>query len=74
MPSQEDDPLVRVQTPLSRDFAQQQQQKQQGNNYHSSSLRTMMNPTNVNKTNLHPTGVEYVEFPHSIVSVECYRG
>ena len=48
-----------VQSPLT-DFAAQQKQKQQGDNYHSSSLGTMINPSSVNKTSLHPGGVEYV--------------
>ena len=43
--------------PLSNDFARQQVAKQQKNNYHSSSLSIM----NVNQTNLHPGGVQYVE-------------
>ena len=46
------------QSPLTG-FAAQQKQKQQGNNYHSSSLSTMINPASVNKTSLHPGGVEY---------------
>lgn len=45
------------QSPLSTDFTIQQKQKQHGNNYHSSSL-SMMNPATVNKTSLHPGGVE----------------
>ena len=47
------------QSPLS-DYTIQQKQKQHGNNYHSSSL-SMMNPATVNKTNLHPGGVEYAQ-------------
>lgn len=46
-------------SPLST-FAESQKQKQQGNNYHSSSLSTMIAPNSVNKTSLHPGGVEYV--------------
>jgi hypothetical protein len=46
-------------SPLT-EFAAQQKQKQQGNNYNSSSLSTMINPTSVNKTSLHPGGVAYV--------------
>ena len=48
------------QSPLSSDFTIQQKQKQHGNNYHSSSL-SMMNTATVNKTNLHPGGVEYAQ-------------
>ncbi|KAI4159215.1 MAG: hypothetical protein LQ342_006735 [Letrouitia transgressa] len=44
--------------PLSADFARQQAIKQEGNNYHSSSLRTMIPNSSVNKTNLHPGGVQ----------------
>lgn len=49
--------------PLSADFARQQAIKQEGNNYHSSSLRTMIPNSSVNKTNLHPGGVQYVQGP-----------
>ena len=58
MPSKETENVPRPQTPLSQDFAAQQRQKQLGNNYHSSSLAKMINPNSVNKTNLHPGGVE----------------
>ncbi len=55
------DPLVRPDSPLSIDFKRQLKKRQEGNNYHSSSLNSIMiNPSNVNKTNLHPGGVEYV--------------
>lgn len=47
--------------PLSNDFAQQQIAKQRNNNYHSSSLRNMV-ATSVNRTALHPGGVQYVAF------------
>lgn len=60
MPSRELENIIRPQTPLSTDFAAQQRQKQLGNNYHSSSLARMINPNSVNKTSLHPGGVEYV--------------
>lgn len=60
MPSREPENLPRPQTPLSKDFAAQQRQKQLGNNYHSSSLAQMINPNSVNKTSLHPGGVESV--------------
>ena len=43
--------------PLESDFARQQHQKQLKNNYHSSSLAKMV-PQNVNRTSLHPGGVE----------------
>jgi phosphoenolpyruvate carboxykinase (ATP) len=39
--------------PLQSDFIRQQVNKQAKSNYHSTSLRTM----NVNRTNLHPSGV-----------------
>ena len=58
MPSSVLENVLRPQTPLSKDFAAQQQQKQLGNNYHSSSLAKMINPNSVNKTSLHPGGVE----------------
>lgn len=44
--------------PFETDYARQQHRKQLKNNYHSSSL-AMMFPQNVNRTNLHPGGVEY---------------
>lgn len=49
--------------PLAEDFARQQVSKQQRSNFHSSSLRRL--PSNmvahsVNKTALHPGGVQYV--------------
>ncbi len=55
------DPPLRPDSPLSADFKRQLKKKQEGNNYHSSSLTTpiMINPSNVNKTSLHPGGVEY---------------
>lgn len=50
--------------PLASDFTQQQIAKQRNNNYHSTSLRTMV-ATSVNRTALHPGGVQYVTFlPH----------
>lgn len=58
MPSRESEGIPRPQTPLSKDFAAQQRHKPIGNNYHSSSLAKMVNPHSVNKTNLHPGGVE----------------
>lgn len=44
---------------LNSDFFKQQVAKQRNNNYHSSSLRTMV-ATSVNRTALHPGGVQYV--------------
>lgn len=46
-------------SPLS-DYRRQQIAKQSHNNYHSSSLGVMVSNSSVNKTNLHPGGVEYV--------------
>jgi phosphoenolpyruvate carboxykinase (ATP) len=45
--------------PLASDFSQQQVAKQRNNNYHSTSLRNMV-ATSVNRTALHPGGVQYV--------------
>lgn len=55
----------RPETPLSVDFKRQLKKKQEQSNYHSSSLSTgnMINASNVNKTNLHPGGVEYSSPP-----------
>lgn len=58
MPSKELENINRPRTPLATDFTAQQRQKQLGNNYHSSSLARMINPNSVNKTSLHPGGVE----------------
>ncbi|KAL8925265.1 MAG: hypothetical protein Q9208_003555 [Pyrenodesmia sp. 3 TL-2023] len=44
--------------PLSADYRRQLQRKQTGNNYHSSSLGQMISQSSVNKTSLHPGGVE----------------
>ncbi|KAI4103881.1 MAG: hypothetical protein LQ345_007309 [Seirophora villosa] len=44
--------------PLSADYRRQLQRKQTGNNYHSSSLGIMISQSSVNKTSLHPGGVE----------------
>lgn len=50
--------------PLASDFARQQIKKQQSNNFHSSSLHQVQNAetmgNSVNRTNLHPGGVQYV--------------
>ncbi|PLB41230.1 phosphoenolpyruvate carboxykinase PCK1 [Aspergillus candidus] len=43
--------------PLYSDFFQQQVAKQRNNNYHSTSLNTMV-ATSVNRTSLHPGGVQ----------------
>lgn len=45
--------------PLYSDFFQQQIAKQRNNNYHSTSLKTMV-ASSVNRTALHPGGVQYV--------------
>lgn len=44
--------------PLSADYRRRLQRKQTGNNYHSSSLGIMISQSSVNKTSLHPGGVE----------------
>lgn len=57
-------PALRAVTGTSNLFLKEQVQKQQHNNFHSSSLNkavTTMVSQNVNKTALHPTGVQYVE-------------
>jgi hypothetical protein len=65
-------PLIRTLTPAlpnsPTDFLKQQLSKQQNNNFHSSSLKTALSTIemvsqNVNKTALHPGGVQYV-FQH----------
>lgn len=45
--------------PLYSDFFEQQVAKQRNNNYHSTSLANMV-ATSVNRTALHPGGVQYV--------------
>jgi hypothetical protein len=52
-------PLARPGSPglLTSDFFQQQVAKQRNNNYHSTSLRNMV-ATSVNRTALHPGGVQ----------------
>lgn len=45
--------------PLYSDFVEQQVAKQRNNNYHSTSLINMV-ATSVNRTALHPGGVQYV--------------
>ena len=45
--------------PLHSDFFEQQVAKQRNNNYHSTSLVNMV-ATSVNRTALHPGGVQYV--------------
>jgi hypothetical protein len=63
--------------PLASDFTQQQIAKQRNNNYHSTSLRNMV-ATSVNRTALHPGGVQYVAFlphrPYLIVANNLYLG
>ena len=44
--------------PLSVDFQQQQIIKQQHSNYHSTSLKNMVSAASVNRTALHPGGVQ----------------
>jgi hypothetical protein len=58
------DPVIRTSSPapLAQDFARQQVSKQQRSNHHSSSLSSsilhiMVSPS-VNKTGLHPAGVQ----------------
>ena len=55
----------RTQTPVAADdFTKQQIAKQQRSNFHSTSLTrslSSMVPTTVNKTALHPSGVQYVK-------------
>jgi hypothetical protein len=49
--------------PLAEDFARQQELKQQRGNFHSTSLTSSvitMVANAVNKTGLHPAGVQYV--------------
>lgn len=62
MPAANIVPPDRPESPLTVDFKRQLKKKQEQSNYHSSSLATvnMINASNVNKTNLHPGGVEYV--------------
>ena len=58
------DPVIRTSSPapLAQDFARQQVSKQQRSNFHSSSLSTAPQNTmvsqSVNKTGLHPAGVQ----------------
>lgn len=62
------DPVVRTATPahLAQDFARHQvsKQKQQHSHFHSSANNPLLHFTmvsqTVNKTNLHPSGVQYV--------------
>ena len=51
--------LPRESGPLYSDFFEQQVAKQRNNNYHSTSLVNMV-ATSVNRTALHPGGVQYV--------------
>lgn len=57
------DPIERPSSSaLTRDFVRQQNEKQDQGNFHSSSLKksqvTMVSGSTVNKTNLHPGGVQ----------------
>jgi phosphoenolpyruvate carboxykinase (ATP) len=59
------DPVIRTASPapLAQDFARQQVSKQQRSNFHSTSLSPLLLHTmvsTVNKTNLHPSGLQYV--------------
>lgn len=59
MPSKVNGTGVSAASTVSSDYQRQQFERQSKNNYHSSSLGMML-PQNVNKTGLHPGGVEYV--------------
>lgn len=52
--------------PLYSDFVQQQIAKQRNNNYHSTSLVNMV-ATSVNRTALHPGGVQYVSLSPCLI-------
>jgi phosphoenolpyruvate carboxykinase (ATP) len=58
------DPVIRTSSPapLAQDFARQQVSKQQRSNFHSSSISSsvanIMVSQSVNKTGLHPAGVQ----------------
>jgi phosphoenolpyruvate carboxykinase (ATP) len=62
------DPVIRTASPapFAQDFARQQVSKQQRSNFHSTSLSPLFANTMVsqvpavNKTNLHPGGLQYV--------------
>jgi phosphoenolpyruvate carboxykinase (ATP) len=60
------DPVIRTASPVAQDFARQQVSKQQRSNFHSTSLSPLLANTMVsqasavNKTNLHPGGLQYV--------------
>jgi phosphoenolpyruvate carboxykinase (ATP) len=60
------DPVIRTTSsaPLAQDFARKQVSKQQRSNFHSTSLSPLLANTMVslavNKTNLHPGGLQYV--------------
>lgn len=57
--------------PLCTDFVQQQIAKQRNNNYHSTSLVNMV-ATSVNRTALHPGGVQYVFSPFLFLFLSLY--
>jgi hypothetical protein len=62
--------------PLATDFSSQQIAKQRNNNYHSTSLRNMV-ATSVNRTALHPGGVQYVTLlPRRLILIvtNCLSG
>lgn len=59
MPSKVNGTDVSAASTVSASYQRQQIERQSKNNYHSSSL-SMLLPQNVNKTGLHPGGVEWV--------------
>ncbi|KAL8952263.1 MAG: hypothetical protein Q9183_007398 [Haloplaca sp. 2 TL-2023] len=59
--------------PLSADYHRQLAQKQQKNNYHSSSLGIMISQNSVNKTSLHPGGVEPQKEQHTDIEEELHE-
>ncbi|KAL8657356.1 MAG: hypothetical protein Q9226_002005 [Calogaya cf. arnoldii] len=59
-------------SPLSADYRNQQIAKQAHNNYHSSSLTSMISTNSVNKTSLHPGGVE-PQREHTEIEEELYE-
>jgi len=72
------DPVIQTQStaPLAQDFARQQLSKQQRSNYHSSSLSSSLPHTmvsqNVNKTGLHPAGVQPNQEHHTEIEEELH--
>jgi hypothetical protein len=70
------DPSIRPASPapLAQDFARQTVQKQQRSNFHSTSISSGISHTmvsqSVNKTALHPTGVQYVAL---FLTIQLFR-